>query len=96
MQEDYAKAGAVPEEDAVIPPGPLPFSVSMLDLFRKLGLIVEVENGVMMLREPYVAAAAGSTLTPEQAKVLTHMKKPLAEFRIQVVCGWSDGEFEEF
>ena len=96
MQEDYAKAGAIPDEDVVVPAGALPFSVSMLDLFRKLGLVVEVENGVMMLREPYVAAVAGSMLTPEQAKVLAHLKKPLAEFRIQIVSGWHDGEFEEF
>lgn len=93
---EYAKAGAIPESDIVIPPGLLDFSSSMLDHFRTLGLVVEVENGKVALRESYVAARLGEPLTPEQAKILTHMKMPIATFTISLNCHWQDGNFEEF
>ena len=92
---EFGKAGTIVNRDIIIPPGPLKFSVSMLDQFRKLGLVVEVENGVMMLREPFVAARKGEPLTPEQAKVLVHQEIYVDEFRLRMLCRWSDGEFEE-
>jgi hypothetical protein len=56
--EEYAKAGAVINKDIVIPPGALPnhksFPSSMLDQFRKLGMTVEVEDTVIMLRYGFV------------------------------------------
>jgi hypothetical protein len=67
----------------------------MLDQFRKLGLVVEVENGVMMLREPFTAATKGTPLSPEQAKVLVHQEIPVDEFKVKMLCMWSDGEYEE-
>lgn len=67
----------------------------MLDQFRKLGLVVEVDNGVMMLREPFVAASKGIPLSPEQAKVLVHQEIPVDEFKVKMLCMWSDGEFQE-
>jgi hypothetical protein len=52
--EEFAKAGAILDKDIVIPPGPLPghksFPTSMLEQFRKLGMSVEVEDTVIMLR----------------------------------------------
>lgn len=92
---DFAKAGSLSTEDVVIPPGPLPFSTSMLDQIRKLGLIVEVDNGSMVLRESFVAAKADEQLTPEQAKILAHFDRKLINFSIQLECVWEDGEFEE-
>jgi hypothetical protein len=76
-------------------PGPLPFNVSTLDQFRKLGLVVEVENGVMQLRENFVAAEAGVPLNPEQAKVLVHMERKVDEFQLHMLCVWQGGQFEE-
>ena len=91
----FAKAGAIPSEDIVLEPTDLSFQPSMLDQFRKLGMIVEIDNGVLQLRSKYVAAQAGVPLTPEQAKVLVHFNEPIVEFRIGVECMWSDGEYEE-
>ena len=79
----------------MIEAGPLSFPPSMLDQFRKLGLVVEIDNGVIQLREPFVAAQKGVPLTPEQAKVLVHQQIPVDEFKMKLVCLWSDGEFEE-
>ena len=83
-------------ESFVIPTGTLPskFNVSMMDQFRKLGMIVEVENGQLVLREDYTAATVNVPLTPEQAKILTHFDKQLSIFKIKLQCHWTDGEFQ--
>lgn len=73
----------------------MPFNVSTLDQYRKLGLTVEVENGVMQLREPYIAAERGVPLTPEQAKILVHLDKKVDEFKLHLKCVWHGGQFEE-
>eukprot|EP01041_Mallomonas_annulata_P001719 gene1719-3328_t len=93
---DYAKSGTVPEEDIIIPEGLLDFPPSMLDQFRKIGLVVEVEDGNISLRNQFVAAKAGVPLTPEQAKALVHFKKPIERFTIQLEGHWANGEFEDF
>lgn len=67
----------------------------MLDQLRKLGMTVELDNGVISLKSMFIAAAKGEPLTPEQAKVLVHMKMPLISFKINVVGSWCNGEFEE-
>jgi mRNA turnover protein 4 len=91
---DFAKAGDIPKEDIVITTGPISFSTSMLDQFRKLGMIVEINNNQLHIREPFIASKTGIPLTPEQAKVLTHFEIKLANFQIVLECFWSDGEFE--
>jgi mRNA turnover protein 4 len=67
----------------------------MINQLRKLGMIVEIEDGLAYLREPYNAAKNGEPLTPEQAKVLVHFEKRLAEFKIDIACFWSNGNYEE-
>jgi hypothetical protein len=68
----------------------------MLDHLRKLGMIVEIENGAVFLRIPYQAAKQGEALTPEQAKALVHMERKLITFSVRLMSHWSDGDFEEF
>lgn len=95
--QDFAKAGFVPDRDIVLNPGPLPtdFGSSMLDQLRKLGMVVEVDDSKVILRNTFHAAVKDSPLTPEQSKVLTHLNIKLATFSIQMLCYWSDGTFEE-
>jgi mRNA turnover protein 4 len=92
---EFAKAGEVPNEDVVIPAGPFLFPSSMLEQFRKLGLTVEIDAPNLILRDSFTAARKGEALTPEQAKVLTHIGKQLAVFRIQLLSTWCEGEFTE-
>jgi hypothetical protein len=92
---EYAKAGATIEETVVLSPGPLTFPATMLDQLRKLGLVVEIDDTVIYLREPYTAANAGVALTPEQAKMLTHMDKRTVNFSISMLCYWFDGSYED-
>jgi len=94
VHPDYAKAGTIPDQDIILKPGKLTFQPGMLDQLRKLGMIVEIDNGTMMLRSTFVAAKKGEALTPEQAKALVHLDKKIANFTIKLDCCWSGGVFE--
>ena len=95
VRPDFAKAGAVPKEGLEIPAGALTFPATMIDQLRKLGLVLEIDNGVLMLRESCVVAQAGVPLNPEQAKILHHLNQPIVEFKINLQCVWSNGKFED-
>ena len=92
---EFAKAGAILKETIVLQPGPLSFAGSMLDHLRKLGMIVEIDDGVVYLREPFTAATKGVPLTPEQAKTLTHMEKRTVDFKMKLLAYWTEGSYEE-
>jgi hypothetical protein len=68
----------------------------MLDELRKLGMVVEVDHGKTMLREPCAVATAGVPLTPEQARILVKLDRKTINFTINMLCKWEDGEYEEF
>lgn len=42
----------------------------MMDQFRKLGVVVEVEEGVLVNRKAINMCTAGEPVTPEGAKLL--------------------------
>lgn len=92
---DFAKAGAIPKDSIVMKPGPLTFPVDMLDQLRKLGLVVEISNGTMVLKTAFQVSKSGVALTPEQAKVLVHMGKKISVFKVEITGHWYDGDFEE-
>jgi mRNA turnover protein 4 len=95
MVPEFARGGHVSPTTIVLNPGPLEgFPTMMLDQFRKLGLIAEIENGKIMLREPYAAAQEGEALTHEQCKLLEKLDVKLVNFTIVVDCYWSNGEFQ--
>jgi mRNA turnover protein 4 len=75
--------------------GPLDFHSSILEQLRKLGMAVELNNGSLVLRDRFTVTTAGMPLTPEQAKVLVHMRRPLINFKVEVVSFWADGRVEE-
>lgn len=97
-RKDFAKAGTLPDETIIIPPGPLPkkFPVSMMDELRKLGMVVEVENAQLALRTPFTAATSGQPLTPEQAKVLTKLDMKIVDFKIKLEAMWANNDFIEY
>ncbi len=92
---EYASAGDIVKEDVILEEGDLPFAGSMLDQLRTLGLVVELEEGVVNLKNRFVCATKGKALNPEQAKMLTHLGKKLGFFTLTPVCYWADGSFEE-
>jgi len=92
---DFAKAGVIPKETIVIKPGPMSFPADMLDQLRKLGMVVEIQDGVVVLQTGFTVTTKGAPLSPEQAKVLVHMGKKISVFKVQVTGYWRDGEFED-
>jgi Insertion domain in 60S ribosomal protein L10P len=68
----------------------------MLDQLRKLGLVVEIDDSKVILREPFNAARQGEPLTPEQAKLLVHLERKLVAVSFRIVSHWCDGQFQEF
>ncbi|GAB5035447.1 mrna turnover protein 4 homolog [Nannochloropsis oceanica] len=96
--QDFAKSGAVADKDLTLQVADDPlhyFPASMFQLFRKLGLNLEIKDGKLVLLEAFVVCTKGKPITPEQAKLMTHLDLPLVDFQLGLVCCWSDGEFEE-
>lgn len=92
---DYAKAGTIANEDFVLEPGPLTFPVSMIDELRKLGMVVEADNGTVQLRSKVVVQSSGAAITPEQAKILVKLEKRTVTMKIALVAEWADESFTE-
>lgn len=68
---DHAQPGFVHDETIPLPTGSLgTWPVSMMDQFRKLGVVVEVEDGVLVNRKAINMCTAGQPITPEGAKLL--------------------------
>lgn len=93
---EFAKAGTVPTETITLQPGPLEFPVSMAEELRKLGLVVEVVDTTLVLRNAFTVATEGSPLTPEQARLLVKLDRKIIDFKIELVSSWSDGKFTEY
>ena len=75
--------------------GPLDFHSSIHEQLRKLGMAVELNNGKLELCDRFTVTTAGTPLTPEQAKVLVHMRKPLINFKVDITSFWAAGRVEE-
>ena len=96
---DFARSGATLDKDYSVLPGPLPqFPSSMIQQFVKLGLPVELNNGVVTLRgnssEPYVLAHKGVVLTPEQAQLLKLFEIMTVEFKVGLVAVLRKGKVQ--
>eukprot|EP00903_Cladosiphon_okamuranus_P012532 g11735.t1 len=94
---DHAPPGFVHTETIPLPTGSLGnWPVSMMEQFRKLGLVVEVEEGVLVNRKAINMCTAGEPISPEGAKLLALYDKKIATFKMSLLCRWSDGAFETY
>lgn len=93
---EFAKAGTVPTESMALEAGPLPFPISMMGELRKMGMVVEVQEGKLVLRDTMTIAFADVPLTPEQAKILTKLDVKLIDFRIKLISRWENGAYQEY
>ncbi|RLN93239.1 hypothetical protein BBJ28_00015560 [Nothophytophthora sp. Chile5] len=92
---DYPRSGFVATEVVTIPEGPLPqFIGSMVESLRGLGLPVDLKKGVVVLSQDYTICKVGQTLTPEQAKLLVHFDRKMAEFKLVILSVWSKGAYQ--
>ena len=98
VEADYARAGSVASRQVDITADSLkPFPSSMMEPFRKLGLPVEIKNGVITFRDgidTYRICKEGETLSAEKCKLLVHFGFPISNFQVSIMARWSKGEFE--
>ena len=67
----------------------------MIDELRKLGLIVEVEDGCLVLRSSVTVCAKDVPLTPEQARLLVKLDSKIINFKINLEAMWTNNTFKE-
>ncbi|XP_016920509.1 mRNA turnover protein 4 homolog [Apis cerana] len=80
---DYARSGFITQETITLPEGPIPdFSHSIEPHLRQLGMPTALQKGVVTLIKEYTVCKIGQALTPEQARILKLLGKPLATFKL--------------
>lgn len=95
---EYARSGFVATETVVLKEGPLEdFSHAIEPHLRSLGMPTKLQKGIVTLYADHTVCEKGKVLTPEQARILKLIAKPMATFRLTIKCSWSktDG-FESF
>ncbi|XP_076685346.1 ribosomal protein LP0-like [Andrena cerasifolii] len=80
---EYARSGFVTEESITLPEGPMPeFPHSIEPHLRQLGMPTALQKGIVVLLKEYAVCKKGQTLTPEQARILKLLDRPLATFKL--------------
>lgn len=95
---EYARGGFEATETVILPEGPMEeFSHSIEPHLRKLGMPTKLEKGIVTLYKSYTVCEKGKVLTPEQARILKLIAKPMAKFKLTIKCSWSKtGGFESY
>lgn len=95
---DFARSGFKALETIVLPEGKLEeFSHAIEPHLRKLGMPTKLERGIVTLYKEFTVCETGQVLTPEQARILKLLCRPIAEFKMNVECCWTkDGGFQLF
>lgn len=87
---EYARGGFVATETVVLPEGPLEeFAHSMEPHLRSLGMPTKLQKGIITLYSDYTVCEEGKVLTPEQARILKLIAKPMAKFKLTMKCSWT-------
>lgn len=87
---EYARSGFIAIETVELPEGPLEdFSHSIEPHLRSLGMPTKLDKGVVTLYKGFTVCEKGKVLTPEQARILKLLAKPMATFSLEIMCSWS-------
>lgn len=87
---EYARSGNIATETVILPEGPLEdFPHSIETHLRSLGMPTKLNKGIVSLYKEYTVCIEGKVLTPEQAKILKLIAKPMATFTLDIKCSWS-------
>ncbi|XP_023162483.1 mRNA turnover protein 4 homolog [Drosophila hydei] len=90
---EYARSGFTATETVTLPAGPLEeFAHSMEPHLRSLGLPTKLEKGIVTIYSDYTVCEEGKVLTPEQARILKLLGKPMAKFRLTMKCSWTKAD----
>lgn len=95
---EYARSGFIATETVVLPEGPLEdFSHAIEPHLRSLGMPTKLQKGIVTLYKEYIVCTEGKVLTPEQARILKLLAKPMATFTLEIKCSWSrDGGYKTY
>jgi len=95
---EYARSGFTATETVTLPEGPLEdFSHSIEPHLRSLGMPTKLHKGIVTLCGQYTVCEKGKVLTPEQARILKLLAKPMAKFKLHLKCSWNkDDGFESY
>jgi len=95
---EYAKSGFKATDTVELAAGPMDeFSHAIEPHLRSLGMPTKLEKGVVTLYKDFTVCTKGQVLTPEQAKILKLVARPMAEFKMNIECCWiKDKGFELF
>ncbi|CAO3678966.1 unnamed protein product [Umbelopsis ramanniana] len=96
-QADYARSGVVATETVTIPEGAVMRGAdkmphNMEQHIRNLGMPTTLQNGIVTLGAPYEICRMGQTLTTNQAHLLKLFYHQLSEFRVKLLCYYTEGE----
>lgn len=96
--DEFARSGFVATETVVLPAGPLvDFAHSMEPHLRSLGMPTKLEKGIVTLYSDYTVCTKSKVLSPEQARILKLLNKPMAKFCLTIKCSWNKKEgFETY
>jgi len=98
-EPDFARTGGVATETVELKEGVLEqFSHSMEPQLRQLGMPTQLVKGKVTLLSDMTVCTKGDVLTSEQARILKLLGHQHAEFKLNIVSGWSkaEGKFELF
>ncbi|KAI8074125.1 ribosomal protein L10-domain-containing protein [Gongronella butleri] len=99
-QADYARSGNIATQSVQLPEGPVkrgadPMPHNMEPLLRQLGMPTSLVNGIVTLHAPYMICREGETLSTNQAHLLKLFYHQLAEFRVELICYYHQGQVEK-
>jgi mRNA turnover protein 4 len=99
-QMDYARSGFVATDTVVIPAGPVvrndeKFPNNMESQLRSLGMPTKLVQGVVTLDRDFEICRKNQPLTPDQAQLLKLFYVQMADFHVDLLCHWHNGQFKE-
>ncbi|KAI9470487.1 MAG: ribosomal protein L10-domain-containing protein [Benjaminiella poitrasii] len=101
VKPDYARSGSIATDTITIPEGPVMRGVdrmphNMEPLLRSLGMPTVLKNGIVTLLVPYTLCMEGETLSTNQAHLLKLFYHQLAEFRVELISCYHNGQIKQF
>lgn len=95
--DEFARSGFRATKSVHLKEGPLDeFSHAIEPHLRSLGMPTKLDKGIVTLYKDFTVCEKGKVLTPEQARILKLLGKPMAKFKVIINCAYlKDGGFEE-
>ncbi|XP_055609631.1 mRNA turnover protein 4 homolog [Uranotaenia lowii] len=95
--DEFARSGFKAPKTVKLPAGPLEeFSHAIEPHLRSLGMPTKLERGIVTLYKEFTVCEKNKVLSPEQARILKLLGKPLAKFKVIINCAYTkENGFEE-